>query len=392
MARCDHCLLGIGDGEAVGGPDGKIFCCEGCRAVFAFIREEGMEAFYRRRTWKEEDSFPSEPVSLTDRAPFEDIVRLKDGRPAIDVYIDGIRCASCVWLVEKILQKTEGVVSARVNYATHKATVQWDPGRADLATILGRIGSTGYAPKPYSESESLLARRAESRDLLVRFGTAAFLSSQLMIYSIALYAGYFQGMAPATRRAFEFISLLLATPILFYAALPLVRTTLSGLRKMHFTMDSLIVLGSGSAYFYSIYGLTKGGEVYFDTAAMIVTLILLGRYLESQAKGKASEAVERLAELSPKRALRVLPGGSMGGDGRESVDVASLRPGDLVEVKPGEKFAADGVVVSGESSADESLITGESKPVPKPPGAQVIGGSLNRHGSLVFEVRKTGRD
>jgi Cu2+-exporting ATPase len=390
MPRCDHCLLECSGDEALRGIDGKVFCCEGCRTVYTFIRDEGMSAFYRKRSWKEEDSARAEPVPVGDTTAFEERVRNHEGCLEIDLYIDGIRCASCVWLVEKILQKTAGVRYARVNYGTHRARIRWDPAIVDLRGILGRIGSTGYTPKPYSESERALARRAESRDLLVRFGTAAFLSSQLMIYSIALYAGYFQGMPPGTRRAFEVIALCLTTPVIFYAALPLVRNTLSGLRRLRFTMDSLIVLGAGSAYLYSIYGLASGGEVYFDTAAMIVTLILLGRYIESHAKGRASEAVERLSGLSPKRATKVLL--AEGGEirGRESVDIASLRTGDRVEVRPGEKYAADGIVLRGESSADESLLTGESRPVPKAPGAEVIGGSINRFGALVFEVTNTG--
>lgn len=392
MPRCDHCLLECSADEALHGADGKVFCCEGCRAVWNFISEEGMSAFYRKRSWREEDSTGAGPVDVGDTTAFEEKIRDRDGSLEIDLYIDGIRCASCVWLVEKILQKTKGVRYARVGYGTHRARIRWDPAIVDLRRILGRIGSTGYAPKPYSESERARARRAESRDLLVRFGTAAFLSSQLMIYSVALYAGYFQGMTPETRRAFEVIALCLTTPVIFYAALPLLRNTLAGFRKLRFTMDSLIVLGAGSAYLFSIYGLARGGEVYFDTAAMIVTLILLGRYIESHAKGRASEAVERLSGLTPKRATKVLlaEGGKI--RGRESVDIASLRTGDRVEVRPGEKYAADGIVLSGESSADESFITGESRPVPKAPGAQVVGGSVNRFGTLVFEVTRTGRE
>jgi Cu2+-exporting ATPase len=392
MPPCDHCLLEIGEGEEVPGVDGKLFCCQGCRTVYAFIHDEGMDDFYRRRTWKVEDSVKVDPVAVPEAAAFEEIVREEGGLREIDLYVDGIRCASCIWLVEKILGRTAGVASARVNYATHRAKVRWDPEGVGLEEILARIASTGYLPKPYSESEGLLARKAESRDLLVRFGTAAFLSSQLMIYSVALYAGYFQGMDSGTRRAFEVIALCLTTPVIFYAAWPLVRNTLAGLRRLHFTMDSLIVLGAGSAYVTSLYGLATGGEVYFDTAAMIVTLVLLGRYIEAQAKGRASEAVERLAELSPRQAVKVLVDGDGRVRSRETVKVRSLIAGDCVEVRPGEKFAADGTVLCGESSADESLITGESSPVPKARGSAVIGGSINGTGTLVFEATGTGRE
>ncbi len=392
MRPCSHCLLPCGESDSVADESGRVFCCEGCRTVYGFISGEGLEDFYRRRRWDPLDSERAAPPKRVETAPFEELVRRSGEEAEMDVYIDGIRCASCVWLVEKVLSRTPGVSYARVNYATHKARVRWDARAVSLEKVLARIYSTGYAPKPYTESEQVLARKAETRELLVRFGTAAFLSCQLMIYSVALYAGYFQGMDPGVRRLLQIIAMGLTVPVVFYAGLPFLRSTLAGLRRFRFTMDALIVVGSGSAFFYSLYGMATGGEVYFDTAAMIITLVLLGRYLESQAKGRASETLERLAELSPKKATRVLLDDSRGITAREAIDASALGPGDFVEVKPGEKFPADGVVLSGESSADESFITGESRPVPKSPGRQVIGGSINRFGSLVFEVGATGRD
>ncbi len=392
MPPCEHCLLEVPESEGVRGSGGHLFCCQGCRAVYEFIRGEGLDTFYRRRNWAGGEQARAVPTAKVDAADFAELVSEHKGLRQIDLYLDGIRCASCVWLVEKVLGRTEGVSYGRVNYGTHQARIRWDPEVTTLERIIRRICATGYVPKPYSESERVLARRAESRDLLVRFGTAAFLSSQLMLYSVALYAGYFQGMEPGTRRAFEVIALFLTAPVLLYAGWPFFAGTLAGLRRLHFTMDSLIVLGSGSAFCYSVYAMTRGGEVYFDTAAMIVTLILLGRTLESHAKGKASESLERLLGLAPRRA--VLVGMGEGGTivSRRSVEASSLGAGDLVEVKPGEKYAADGLVVRGESTADESLLTGESRPVPKGPGATVIGGALNGYGTMVYKVTGAGGD
>jgi len=392
MPQCSHCLLPCPESAPPPDGDGSVFCCEGCRAVYGFIRGEGLEDFYSRRDWDPRDSEPVPLVGEIDASPFEDLVREDGGEMEMNVFIDGIRCASCVWLVEKVLARTEGVVRARINYATHKANVRWNPEALSLEEILHRIRSTGYLPKPYTESEQLLARKAETRELLVRFGTAAFLSCQLMIYSIALYAGYFQGMDEGVRTLLQFIALGLTIPVVFYAGMPFLRSTFTGLKRLRFTMDSLIVTGAGSAFLYSLYQMKRGGEVYFDTAAMIITLVLLGRYIEARAKGKASETLQRLGELAPRKATRVALDASLIVTGRSSVEAAGLRPGDRVEVRPGEKFPADGTVLTGESSADESFITGESKPVPKTPGDDVVGGSINRHGSLVFEVRRAGRE
>ncbi|MGO9611785.1 MAG: heavy metal translocating P-type ATPase [Dissulfurispiraceae bacterium] len=393
--RCDHCLLDFPDRDAVHreiGSSKKVFCCNGCHGIYRLIHEEGLDKFYEKRQWNDRgisSSFFNTPIDIL---PFTDHIRDVNDEKEIDVYIDGIRCASCVWLIERVLSRTEGVDYIRVNYATHKARIRWRPQALGLETILKRIQSIGYTPKPYSESYAFKTQRSETRDLLMRFGTAAFLSSQLMIYSIALYAGYFQGIDSQSKLIFEAIAFFLTAPIIFYSGAPLIRSTLIGLRSMRFNMDSLIILGSGSAFFYSIYEVFVGGEVYFDTAAMIITLILLGRYIESAAKGKASESIERLRELSPKSARLVLNRNQPGLEEKLNVPIVSVKMGDLLEVIPGERIPLDGRVVDGRSEADESLITGEARPVSKDVGSEVIGGSVNLHGSFIFEVTKTGKD
>jgi Cu2+-exporting ATPase len=257
--------------------------------------------------------------------------------------------------------------------------------------VLGRIRAAGYVPRPWSETEQTAARRAETRDLLVRLGTAAFLSSQLMIYQAALYAGYFQGIDAATRRLLEWIALGLTLPVYLYAGWPFLRSTARGLRRLRFDMDSLVAIGSGAALATSLWGMFTGGEVYFDTAAMIPTLVLVGRYVEAAAKGRASEAVARLARLAPREARRL----ERGADGREvarSVPLAEVSRGDRIAVAPGERVPVDGLVVDGASEVDESLVTGESRPVAKAPGSPAIGGTMNGTGALVVEVTRVGED
>jgi len=389
---CNHCLLTFPEWEAIQ-EEGKVFCCNGCRSIYRLIHSEGLDAFYVKRRWDETGIPASVLKGELDLAPFEKYVRdLGGGSKEIDIYVGGIRCASCVWLNEKILSRIEGVSNVRVNYATHKARIIWDEDRTRLEEILRRILSIGYRPKPYREPEQISIRKAEIKDLLLRFGTAGFLSSQLMIYSIALYAGYFQGIDSQIKRILEIIAMAITTPVLFYSGMPFVRNTVRGMKHLHFTMDSLITMGAGSAYVYSIAEIFRGGEVYFDTSAMIITLILLGRYIEATAKGNASEALERLAELVPKSATRLIPPHEAGHVIREIVDVTSLKIGDLVEVRPGERIPLDGTVTEGESEADESLLTGESKAVLKIPGLEVTGGSINLYGTLIFEVIRTGKD
>ncbi|HVP66259.1 MAG TPA: heavy metal translocating P-type ATPase [Anaeromyxobacteraceae bacterium] len=391
MLRCDHCLLDFPEREAVreATPAGvKVFCCAGCRAIYQLIQGEGLEAFYAGRRWSEA-GLPAPPEAQLEVDAFRSAVRELPGPLAeLDVYVEGIRCASCVWLNERVLQRTPGVRYARVNYATHRARIRWDPASTGLEGVLGRIRAAGYLPKPYGESESQALQRRETRDLLVRLGTAGFLSSQLMVLSIALYAGYFQGIDAPTRKLLEWVALGLTLPVYLYAGAPFLRNTWVGLAHRRFNMDSLIALGSGAALAYSIWQMARGGEVYFDTAAMIVTLVLVGRYVEAAAKGRASEAVSRLAGLQPREARRLEAGGAS----VRRVPVSELRAGDRVEVVPGERVAVDGVVVEGRSEVDESLVTGESRPVAKEAGASVIGGTVNLHGSFRFQVTRTGAD
>jgi len=389
---CDHCLLDFPEREAVretvDGVD-RVFCCTGCQGIHRLIRDEGLGAFYDGRKW-EERGLAARPESPQEVEAFRAAVRpVPGGLSEVDLYVEGIRCASCVWLNERLLSRTPGVAFARVNYATHRARIRWDPARASLEAVLGRIRSAGYLPKPYGESEGQAAQRRETRDLLVRLGTAGFLSSQLMVVTIALYAGYFQGIDAETRRLLEWVGLGLTLPVYFYSGAPFLRNTVSSLRHGRFNMDALIALGAGASLAYSVWQMARGGEVYFDTAAMIVTLVLVGRYVEAAAKGRASEAVARLAALQPREARRIEEGPG-GGVKVRSVPVAELRRGDRVEVVPGERVASDGLVREGQSEVDESLVTGESRPVAKQPGSPVIGGTVNLHGSFILEVTRTG--
>jgi Cu2+-exporting ATPase len=399
MPVCDHCLLEVPERDAVYDEvngQRKVFCCHGCNGIYRLIRSEGLEEFYaKRREWT---PGPSEDMAV-DVSAFLDGLRPVGSEIETDVILDGIRCASCVWLNEKILLRTKGISYANVNYATHRAKIRWDPGKIDIGTIISRIKSIGYTPKPFLPTAWEDEQKRQSRDLLIRFGTASFFSMQLMLFSIALYAGYFQGIDERIKFIFHVISFALTTPVVFYAGWPIIKGSFRGLRNLTFNMDVLIAAGSLSAYLYSIQQMVSGGEVYFDTAAMIITLILLGRYIEAGAKRKASETISRLMQLSPREArkLEVSPNQSDQNDGlrraaRRMVPVSSLRPGDLLEIIPGEKIPVDGLVVTGVSEADESMLTGESRPRPKADGAQVFGGTLNLFGSIIFRVTKTGKD
>ena len=393
MLKCDHCLLDFPDREAVFSDvngQRKVFCCNGCKGIYLLINDEGLGEFYNKReAWV---PGPAEDKQV-ELAAFNEHITQAGDELETDIILDGIRCASCVWLNEKILNRTRGVTYANVNYATHKAKIRWNPRETGIDKILARIKSIGYTPKPVTSIAYEKELEHRKRDLLIRFGTASFFSMQLMIYSIALYAGYFQGIDENTKNIFHLISLLLTTPVLFYSGWPFMTGAVKGLRHMSFNMDLLIVTGAGSAYLYSVYEIFSKGEVYFDTAAMIITLILLGRYIEAGAKGKASQTITRLLSLSPKEARRIV--GAYGNAplrNSESIPISSIKIGDMIEVKPGEKVPLDGIIIEGSSEADESMLTGESRPVSKSAGSEVFCGTLNLYGNFIFQVTKTAGD
>lgn len=380
--QCDHCLQQTGRNTAVTAVingQTRYFCCHGCLGVYELVNNNSLEAFYRQRCdWQ--PGPPATGVKLQS-AHFSDTVTISGDEHRIELLLSGIRCASCVWLIEKFLAKIEGVLSARVNYATHKAIITWSSRKITLETILNAIRDIGYLPHPCHLNAGSTLFAEEKQDLLLRFGTAGFFSMQLMLFTAALYAGFFQGMESRYRVAFQLISWVLATPVLFYAGFPFLSNAWRSLRRLTLNMDVLVALGSLSAYLYSIAMIPLGGEVFFDSAAMIITFILLGRFIEAGSRLKAGNAMAQLAELQPQEALLLSESGQS-----TMVPLAAINPGDRIEVIPGDRVPLDGVVIEGEAEVNESMLTGESRPVLKEPGCTIFAGSFSMNGRLTIKV------
>jgi Cu2+-exporting ATPase len=356
----------------------RNFCCHGCLGVYELIHSQSLDAFYRQRC----DWQPGRPAfAAVDAKEFAGDIVADGSKNRIEVLLSGIRCASCVWLVEKVLARLDGIVSARVNYATHRATIEWRNDVVTLDAILKTLSGIGYLPRPVRHGTQVELFSAEKRDLLLRFGTAGFFSMQLMLIIAALYAGFFQGIEHAYRLAFQLISWALATPVVFYSGWPFISNALRSIKNRALNMDTLVALGSLSAYFYSVAMIFTGGEVFFDTSAMIVTFILLGRFLEAGSRLKAGSALAALADLQPREALLV--------DAEGETTLAPLErigEGALIEVLPGDRVPLDGAVTSGEADVDESMLTGESAPVTKSAGSTVYAGTCAITGRLRIRV------
>ncbi len=390
QALCVHCALPLPPGrpiEAVVEGTRRLFCCHGCRGAYLILHEAGLSSFYERRDWHSA-GLPAGAFEQNYSAAYlERFVTREGGEARMVFLVEGVRCASCVWVIEKLLGRLDGVSAVRLNYGTHRARVSFDPHRIDAAQIFAEVARIGYLPRPYSADEGARLAERERRSLLVRFGTSVFLSMQLMGYSFALYAGYFSGMDPLTKDILHGFAALVATPVVFYCGAPFLRGGWRALRNAAPDMDLLLAIGILAAYFVSIEALFSRGEVYFDTAAMIVTLVLLGRVFEGGARRRASAGIDRLLRLAPESALRL-------GDGGVAEEVASarLRVGDLIRVRPGERFAVDGEIVEGTGEIDEAAVTGEARPVRRGPGEPVSAGTVSLVAALTVRVTAAAAD
>ena len=307
-------------------------------------------------------------------------------------------CAACVARVERVIMKVPGVVAASVNLATETATVDFEAGAVDLTAVEAAVRQAGYEPAILTDEsdEPIGAEDQHARQLLHDLRLAVAFTAPLVVLSMGTMAfpGFrewlYDLLAPEAWRWAEWA---LATPVLFWAGRHFFRHGWSEIRHVNPGMNTLVLMGASAAYFYSMLVLLAPqvfpagtANLYFEASAVIVTLILFGRYLEARAKGRTSAAIRKLIELQPKTA-RVTR------DGQElDVPIAEVRPGDLVSVRPGERVPVDGEVTEGSSWVDESMITGESVPVEKAIGAAVVGGTVNDTGAFVFRATHVGSD
>ena len=386
------------------------FCAPGCKRTFQAdpdaVLRNGPRGMTASGFQPMHPVTPMPPASAPTRIAPPPPARMTQASPTkpecLTIPIEGMSCASCVARIEQGLQAIEGVIRASVNLATEQATVEYLPRVTGPAALHETIRSLGYTPvaptvaagpdEPDTETPAWKDERKQFayQTLLMRFSVAAALTVPVMVLGMSDHLGLH-----VPRPVSLWLQLLLATPVQFWAGWQFYKGAAAVARHGSTDMNTLIAVGTSAAYLYSVivtlvpaFFTVRGWPpaVYFDTSTAIITLILFGRVLEAQARGRASEAIRKLAGLQAKQA-RVIRDGH-----EQDIPTEQVQVGDLVIVRPGEKVPVDGIVRHGASAVDESMITGESLPVDKQPGDVVIGATLNQTGSLRIEATKVGRD
>ena len=393
---CFHCGERVPAGAryaALIGGRREPMCCAGCEAVASAIARQGLADYYRLR---EAAAGTPEPDSadLTlydDPAAQRGFVRAEGGVREALLLLEGLRCPACAWLAERSIAAHPGVRGVSVNYATRVATVRWDPGRARLSELLRAVRDVGYCASPFDPARTRSVGRAERRAALARICVAGLGSMQVMMYAVPAYLAGDGEMSPDIAALLRWASFALTLPVVAYSAWPFFAGAWRDLRAARLGMDVPVALGVAVAFGASALATLRGaGEVYFDSVTMFVLLLLVGRYLEILARQRAAGALAHLGRLVPEFAYRVR--GYPRSLATERVAVAGLAAGDVVLVRAGETFPADGVVLQGSGDASEALVSGEARPVAKSAGSAVIAGSGNLASPLFVSVTRVGAD
>lgn len=360
--------------------DGHFFCCTGCEAVFELVQSKGLGDFYERL-----GKNSLEPVNFKQNlGVFDSFVRpTNEGFSEIHLVIDGIFCAACVWLNEKILIEEQGVIEASVNPLTHKARVVFDERQVSLKRILTLIQSIGYKPSAYDPLKQEQKALSTKREFYSKLVVAVACVMNVMWIAVAKYAGFFSLMDAQTKDILNFAEFVLASPVLFYTGSAFYKNAYFSLKHGQISMDFLVIFGASLAYTYSLWAMfSRGGEVYFDSVAMIICFVFVGKYLEVLVKKHATDTMDGLNDF--------LKGEILVFNGKEFApkDAYAVQVGDIIQLKTGDKILIDGVCVRGEASIDSSSLSGESEPVLVQAGTNINSACVVLDGSVEYRALK----
>ena len=372
---CAHC------GEVLRGLSDSKFCCAGCAGAHAIIGAAGLASFYRRL--EERHARRPEPLE-TDFAGHAHVTGRNEA--ALDLLVEGLDCAACVWLIESLLARNPAITKARVHLSTRRLSLGWRGPAEDANAHAGLVAALGFKVAPYDIVAANAGEDRDTRDLLRSLGVAGFAAANVMLLSVAVWSGHDGSMGEATRTLFHWLSAAIALPAVAYAGRPFFRSAIAALKAGRTNMDVPISIGVVLACVVSLHEAWVGGpHAYFDSAITLLFFLLVGRYLDRRARGRARHAVRALLALTARSVTVVAADGSTA-----ARRVDALAPGDVLLVAAGERLGADGIVCEGRSSLDAALISGESVPQAVEPGARVVAGMVNLGAPLRVRVTAAG--
>ena len=386
IVECTHCHLEFKEDVMIKDAE-HFFCCNGCQGVYHILSEQGLDSFYEKAggaklappTQQFEDSSNFDSPAFYDKFVKEN----SDGFNEISLIIEGIHCSACVWLNEKALHQMDGVIEASINFTNNKAQVIWAEDVVKLSQIIDMIRAIGYNAYPYDSSIVEAQANAQRKDYYLRMAVAIFSTMNVMWIAVAQYAGYFSGITQEMKTILNVAEGVLATPVLFYSGWIFFRGAYYGLKNKVINMDLLVSTGAILTYIYSIYiTVVERGEAYFDSVTMIITFVFIGKFLEILSKKSAADTLDAISKNLP-NVVNVLKDSKVISTKLEDVVI-----GDIIVISSGEKILFDGVIVKGDGSFDESSLTGESEPIYKKIGDNVVSGTLSIDADIEFECVK----
>lgn len=372
-ALCLHCAAPVSAGES--------FCCSGCSGAHALIRGLGLEGYYRLR----DAGRPVGDASGESVAWGEFVQTMEAGRCHAELIIDGMHCAACLWLIEHALRSRPFVTKAQVSAATRRLVLEWKGDAALIDELAAMVARLGYRCLPLTPDAVEQAGVAEEKALLRSLGVAGFAAANIMLLSVAVWSGHVGEMGTWTRDLLHAMSAVIAIPAIAYAGLPFFRSAAAALRQGRSNMDVPISIGVILAALVSLAEMLRSGpHAYFDAAVTLLFFLLIGRYLETRARGYARRTAQQLL------AWTVQPVSVQTESGIVQRPAQRVAIGDRVILAAGERVPVDGLILSGQSAIDASLVNGESLPQPVAPGARVFAGAINIDAPLTVEVTATG--
>ncbi|MBZ7982159.1 heavy metal translocating P-type ATPase metal-binding domain-containing protein [Campylobacter sp. RM12640] len=377
--KCSHCKIDF-DKNSMIFQGNNAFCCNGCKNVFNLINENNLEDFYKNAS---NLSKINEQISYDENSFY---IEKENNYEKILILIDNLHCAACVWLIEKMLLKNEGVLEININYQTKRASIEYNPNKTKAKDILNIIISLGYIPLAYNPNTTMKAKRTHI-EFYSKLIVAIACVMNIMWLSIARYAGYFSSMEQSVQDIINFAEFVLCTPVLFYSASSMFKSAISALKNKILNMDCLVTFGASLVYIYSIYAMfARLSYVYFDSVAMIICFVFIGRFLEQLSYKQALENIDFLSDLL-NASVNIVKN-----DKIEKISVTKIKKDDVIRVFLGDKILIDGTCKSLQARLNLSAITGESELVDIKQGDFIKSASMVECASFDYIANCTFQD